>query len=491
MLSDEKSGKHGGILISVFIFLVGSAGSIMVCIAEGQENVVQISIICCIQWAAIILFIRHKVCHRDKFEKKADAAMEYAQKASAYNKSTAGRDNYLRRLESIISEGKKPSAYSHPDSVQAGSTSVITDEEILREYSDEYEKQRCEEKQQSLREKMEQKYSLKQKPLASLFVKLLWGLVLEFVIIFALLPTGAGIWLNSISKGENSADFINILSNGRIVLFPLTLIAVIYFVFGRKASSKISDNSVIYKKLIPRETAGFFGENSSFDQALGLPDEEICRMNCFGKGIVGACGRNLICGQYRNIDFQIAWEQLEREYTETDEDGKERVCRATAFKGLIVKLLYPKKSVYPLGLRSNLEYEIAGAYQAESRNRRKAPVKVAINGTESADFNALFNIYSADEENLYYVLTPPMMEKLAALYQYVHLAEFDPRKRIFRRIYVYFEENSMYLGMEMNHELFSFNELKNAEEEFKNLQKSILAELETVRQLLDFALSLY
>lgn len=43
----------------------------------------------------------------------------------------------------------------------------------------------------------------------------------------------------------------------------------------------------------------------------------------------------------------------------------------------------------------------------------------------------------------------------------------------------------------MNHELFSFNELKNAEEEFKNLQKSILAELETVRRLLDSALSLY
>lgn len=418
---------------------------------------------------AINLVVKYKYKKRLELEQKADNAIEYAEKSDEY-----------RRNEVAFDTGTDKT--SHKDTFSNKSETL--DEGISEEYAAEY--------QQSKGTNGNAKFKLRLKKSSIVKIVLIGAVVLLYV--FPKLP--------ALLKSGALAENLALMSQ---VIPTIAVVGVVIFLINRKKSSRLKSDSVIYTKLIPDEIKKAFGENSSFDKTRGLSGNEIVRINCFKDGITNIIGGGLICGRYKNVEFSSAHEVVKGQYIDDDGDKREY----TQFNGLMVSLPYPKSSEFRLGLRSNSREDIVKLI--EKKKRTLSRVSSEISGTESADFNTLFTIKSDDEENLYYILTPHVMEKIAALYKYTISPKPQPvyaegntntqnivecinaiyQSGIYKGLYLYFECGRMYLGLSAKRSFMEFQRVSPTNEELAKLQNSITAELDEVRKLLDFALSLY
>lgn len=418
---------------------------------------------------AINLVVKYKYKKCLELEQKADNAIEYAEKS----------DEYIRNEATFYTSTNKT---SHKDTFSNKAERI--DEGISEKYSAEY--------QQSKVGNGKDKFKLRLKKSSILKFVFIIAVVLLYV-----LPRFPEL-LKSGALAENMALMSQIIPT-------IAVVGVVIFLISRKKDSGLKSDSVIYTELIPNEIKKAFGENSSFDKTRGLPGNEIVRMNCFKDGITNIIGDGLICGQYKNIEFSLAHEVIKGQYI--DEDGDK--CEYTQFNGLMVSLPYPKCSEFRLGLRSNSREDIVKLLEKKKRTLKR--VSAEISGTESTDFNTLFTIKSDDEENLYYILTPHIMEKMAALYIYTFSPKPQPvhtegntneqniveyinavyKSGIYKGLYIYFECGRMYLGFSSKTSFMEFQRVSPTNEELAKLQNTIAVELDEVRKLLDFALSLY
>lgn len=124
----------------------------------------------------------------------------------------------------------------------------------------------------------------------------------------------------------------------------------------------------------------------------------------------------------------------------------------------------------PLTLTSNSKAKIAEDTRREKFSER-------ITGTENESFNALFTIRSESEQNIYYMLTPDTMEKLAAAYQKA-MGSFASNA-----VCVCMVRNELYLGIrEISLDFLK----KNTGAASEQVQKAI----EVLKEKLDIAISI-
>ncbi|MGN0151140.1 MAG: DUF3137 domain-containing protein [Wujia sp.] len=470
------------IACTVILFLVGFGAVADIGYMYGEYVGATIAVVAwfLIWFFLIKIFKRKKQIKAQKLEKKADEVIDYARKSAAYHNKPDSTTDYHEHLKRIDDEEMNNDLGKMQQTIPAKETEVppspdLTDEEILAEYSDEF---------------------TKESPAIDILLKKIFnrktlpGILksaIPLILVFCLI-----VWL---SNGKN-APFMTILTTIADFIKFAVLMLVLYFVVLKYMPNDISHDSIIYKKMIPQEIAKHFGKQSSYEAPYGLPDKEIMRFNCFKKEFSNISGKNLICGKYKNVDFRVAYQTLQREHTYTDSEGKDCTGYENIFKGIFVSLPFPKTSAYPLGLYSNSKSEITESYKTEGRTKKHIDGK--INGTESSDFNTLFTINSEDEKNLYYILTPETMEKLAALYMHVygpkdntHRGPYSFMSSAFNGIYVFFDKNIIYIGLSSDYGFFSFSRTEPTAEGLKSLRKKINTTIIIIERILDFALSLY
>lgn len=466
----------------VIVFLVGFAAVADIGYMYGEYAGAAIAVAA---WLFIWFFLiktfkRKKQRKAQKLERKTDEVIDYAKKSAAYHNRPDRVTNYQEQLKRIDDAGNNNGISNIQETIPTDESTTppspdLTDDEILAEYSDEFKKE-------SPAFDRLLKKTMNRKNLPGIL-----KYAIPLISVFCLI-----VWLSN-GKDTPFATVMNTIAN--FVKFAL-LMLVLYLVVLKYEPNDISHNSIIYKKMIPQEVAKHFGRQSSYEAPYGLPDKEIMRFNCFKKDFSNIAGKNLICGRYKNVDFQAASQTIQREYTYTDSDGKSCTGYENIFKGIFVSLPFPKTSAYPLGLYSNSKSEITESYKTEGRTRKH--IDGNINGTESTDFNTLFTINSEDEKNLYYILTPETMEKLAALYMHVygpkdntHRGPYSFMSSAFNGIYVFFDKNKIYLGLSSDYGFFSFSKPDPTNEEFQSLRKKINTSIIIIERILDFALSLY
>lgn len=432
----------------------------------------------------VINLIRHyKRKKRFELEEKADAVLDYAQSAGEYHKNEALVEDYGVYLEGIGQKNQKEADSIGCEYRTLKEDVAGCDNDIIKEYLEEQEIRA--EKQKHVPNNI---FSVKK-------------IILIAAALFLLLPVINSIFSGNFSEGvnEKALEF-----QGEIGICILT--SVIYFTYTalKKRSDSISDGSVIYIKLLPHEIEKAFGGQSIFECSSGLPDEEIYRMNCFTYKPSSISGKNLICGRYKNVDFCFSCEEIISEYR--DDEGE--LEKRNEFSGFMVSIPYPKCSESSLGLHSNSREEIINS--VEVQNKRRKVISSEISGTENVDFNKLFTISSDDEKNLYYILTPHTMEKISTLYRHFctgrrnisfeksdfsngtealkNLAHIYGNILTPQKMYIFFYKSRMYMGINSGRQLFHYKETSGGAE---NIRSLILADIDTVKQLLDFALTLY
>ncbi|MBO5238375.1 MAG: DUF3137 domain-containing protein [Lachnospiraceae bacterium] len=249
----------------------------------------------------------------------------------------------------------------------------------------------------------------------------------------------------------------------------LILLAIgIYIIFPR--SSMLHDDSIVFRRLVPRMVQSLFGSDAVYLRTKALDSEQLKKLNFYEHHPEEIKGRDYISGVYKGVQFECSFENAE--YTGSDGDGHD-ATRST-FYGIMLVLPYRKTSGSMLGLRGKAQHEI----------KERSGKKLFCNRrdeTENKEFNRLFHIISQDDENLFYMLTPATMEKLIALYKTFSGCS--------ERLHVCFKEDKLYIGVPLWNYM-NYKPATSGTSGLKKIQKSLWNDLCIVKAVLDLALTL-
>ena len=164
---------------------------------------------------------------------------------------------------------------------------------------------------------------------------------------------------------------------------------------------------------------------------------------------------DLISGTYRGHQLEISDLHL----TRTQHNGK-TTTTVTVFEGKVIKLAMPIK----------LEAEIK---ISQSSSLFKKSIAL-----EDVEFNKLFNVESLDEHEVFYLLTPPMMEKIKLF-----------KKTIDGDLYMTFSPNGyLYLAIDNHSNDF---ELKLNDHDIGEIVARFKNEWQLVKDVLDQIIELF
>lgn len=261
---------------------------------------------------------------------------------------------------------------------------------------------------------------------------------------------------------------------------------VIFLIFrwvskSKKKKENISDSSVIYTELIPQIIRRRYGEGSVYRHQGGLPDEQMRRLNCFagrpftldGKPLL-VNGRDMVEGTYKGVHFRCSYEYMEYEYYHEDSDGDKEKKIDKLFGGLVVEIPYRKVSSALLGVMGNSELAMKNILKCGSESGAVGRIEK----TENENFNLLFTIKCNDEENIFYMLTPYVMERLAALY---------PKEKA--ALHVTFDGDRLYMCISKSDKYMVFDEEKNIKS-MNDVEAYLDKYLRMLQETLDAALLL-
>ena len=459
-----KQNISGGIVVLLFLLYV-AGGDIMGKYLRIKEYSHSTLVAIAIAWNllfifGIVIYVKYKKSKKIKRERQTNEVIDYAKESAVYHPNPPLSESQMKQQSSNNISGQTN------DSYYTGKA-YSTDRHILDEYAK--ERKRVTETDST---------HFQSFPVSRILM-VICTLVVCILLYNVLVQNGD---INT-STADGMKHSFNALTGLIRTELPIAIIFfVIYRIYTRRSKRKqLGNDSVIYQKLIPGLVEDTFGPNSSFSRTQGLNIDEVFRLNCFGHQQTIVEGKNLISGTYKNVPFQCGCEHVEYEYKETDSDGYTVTQRATLFNGIIISVPFHKSSSSPLGLRSNSREEVGDSIENESKKYNRFHVQIT--ETESVYFNRLFSIYSTDDENMFYILTPNMMEKLAALYTTSYISNQ------FHGIYICFDRDRMYMGIDSKLYL-NFKAVEPSAATLDDLQQKIVQDLSTVKQILDYALAL-
>lgn len=292
----------------------------------------------------------------------------------------------------------------------------------------------------------------------------LWDVIKIFIIVFAI-----GIPMAWIMYKDGSVDSFGSFI-GKIIMPVVLLFLFIVVVHLRSPSAAmISDDSVIYRRLVPVMVKSLFGADAVYSRTHALDSMQLKKLNFYEHRPEEIKGSDYISGVYKGVQFECSYEDAE--YTERDGEGDEHTY--STFRGIMLVIPYRKNSGSMLGLRGRTEQEIKDRTGMHSFGNR-------IDRMENDRFNRLYFIMSRDDENLYYMLTPDTMEKLITLYE--NFGGFS------ERLHVCFSEDLLYIGAPLGNYLRHKSVAPSAGA-LEKVQQKMWKDLNVVRAVLDLALT--
>lgn len=115
-----------------------------------------------------------------------------------------------------------------------------------------------------------------------------------------------------------------------------------------------------------------------------------------------------ISGRYKDIGFRQADIHIEEERETTDSDGNTRTYWVTLFKGRW--MIFDFNKTFKADLQVCQKYFGNNKISNWGNDSKFEKVKL-----ESMDFNKRFNVYAQSDHEAFYLLTPPIMEKIIKL----------------------------------------------------------------------------
>lgn len=290
--------------------------------------------------------------------------------------------------------------------------------------------------------------------------------------------------MDSISSGSAGTGVGTDSGNpfGLVIVYGVVIFLISRWVSkSKKKKENIPDSGVIYTELIPQIIRRRYGEDSVYRHQGGLPVDQMRRLNCFGGRPftldgrpLPVNGRDIVEGTYKGVHFRCSYEYMEYEHYYEDSDGDREKKIDRLFGGLVVEIPYRKTSSALLGVMGNSELAMKNMLKCGPERGAMGRIEK----TENENFNLLFTINCNDEENIFYILTPDVMERLAALY---------PKEKT--GLHVTFDGDRLYMCISRSNKYMVFDDEKNIKS-MNDVEAYLDKYLRMLQETLDAALLL-
>jgi hypothetical protein len=245
-------------------------------------------------------------------------------------------------------------------------------------------------------------------------------------------------------------------------IFPIffeIIFGVVIFVFVRsfKLGKDIETFNKNYKQLFVLSSL-----KEVFDNLKYTPDKGVSAQTVSETGLIALHDRftsnDFISGTYKKIEFEQSDVHVEEREVETDKDGHTTEHWVTTFMGRWMNFEFNKNfrtNVIVVNTRSIFGF---GRYK-----------KIKM---EDDDFNKNFTVYSEDEHEAYYILTPHFMERLKKI-----------KSLINGYITFGFIDNKLYITIDNYEDSFEHNVFKPIDEE--EIKSSIKKDIKVITDFVD------
>jgi hypothetical protein len=181
----------------------------------------------------------------------------------------------------------------------------------------------------------------------------------------------------------------------RVPLFGAIGLIVIF------ASNEHRKLSRTYKQIVVTRVVNALGHGMSYSAESRFTKQDFHDMDLYLKRVEKWKAEDEVAGRKNAVEYAI----LEARGTRTEGSGKNRRT-VTVFKGLIVRLDFNKHFHGHTTVVPNSDSQILGGLFGEDEERRNK----ALCRMESVLFEQAFSVYSTDQQEARYILTPKLME---------------------------------------------------------------------------------
>lgn len=156
-----------------------------------------------------------------------------------------------------------------------------------------------------------------------------------------------------------------------------------------------------YKQIVVTRVVNALGQGMTYSPESRFTKQDFLDMDLYEKRAEKWSAEDEITGRKNVVSYSI----LEGKATRTEGSGKNRRT-IVIFKGSIVRLDFNKNFQGHTVVVPDSESKILGGLFGESESRRKKDIC----RLENVDFERCYSVYSTDQQEARYILTPKMME---------------------------------------------------------------------------------
>jgi Protein of unknown function (DUF3137) len=180
--------------------------------------------------------------------------------------------------------------------------------------------------------------------------------------------------------------------------FPLGGAFVLISLYVARERSQLAKS---YKSIVVTRVVKALGQGLSYSPTSTFTKQHFLDMDLFQKRCEQWKAEDQISGKCNAVGYSI----FEAKATRTEGSGKNR-RRVTIFRGLIIRLDFNKYFNGHTVIVPDSESKILGGLFGDSSERRSKELC----RLESVEFENCFSVYSTDQQEARYILTPKLME---------------------------------------------------------------------------------
>ncbi|HOO85040.1 MAG TPA: DUF3137 domain-containing protein [Prolixibacteraceae bacterium] len=257
------------------------------------------------------------------------------------------------------------------------------------------------------------------------------------------LPIIIGIAVFVYLDSNNNASMGGLATVLPFVIIALVITGIVLLVLNIKKQKAYRNR---YKNEVVAEVVRAIDPEWSYAPDGCISQGEYYSSDLFRQHFDRYNGDDLISGKIEKTDFRCS--ELHTEYKEVtyDKDGKRQERWVTIFKGLFFHADFNKEIRAQTYLQPDTSERLLGKFGQKLQFSTKGKlVKL-----ENPEFEKIFAVFSTDQNEARYILTPAIMEALVNIY-----------KQYKRPMHLSFIGSRVYVAMSFNKDLFEPKIFKN------------------------------
>ncbi len=250
------------------------------------------------------------------------------------------------------------------------------------------------------------------------------------------LPIIIGVAIFVYLDSNNSVSMDGLATVLPFVLIALVITGIVLLILNIKKKKEYRRR---FKNEVVREIVKAIDPDWYYEPDLYIGQNEYYQSDLFRQRFDRYKGDDLISGEIEKTDFRCS--ELHAEYKEvtTDKDGKRQERWITIFKGLFFHADFNKH----IQANTYIEPDTAERLFGKFGQKFQMSSKGKLVKLENIEFEKIFAVYSTDQTEARYILTPAIMEALVNIY-----------KMYKRRMYLSFIGSRVYVAMSFKKDLF-------------------------------------